>query len=430
VLNNPEWYEVRAWSRELAKSTYTMMQILYLILTKKKRYVLMISSSADNAERLLIPYKSNLELNQRIIHDYGKQEKAGFWSSKEFSTSSGASFRALGKGQSPRGTRNEEIRPDVVLFDDIDTDEECRNPDGITNSWKWIQEAAIGTRSISNPLLIIFCGNIIASYSCITCAIEYADHVDVINIRDKNGKSTWPAKNTEENIDRVLSKISYAAQQKEYFNNPINEGSVFKNLAFKKLPKLEEYKFLVCYTDPSFKSSQKSDYKATVLVGAWRGERHVIKAYCQQTTTSKMVEWLYKIKNYVSDKTPLYLYIEKNTNDEEIARVLYEASKSHNNNILPVVFDDRVKGDKFTRIESSLEPLDRNGTLYFNEDEKDTPDMKTVIDQFKAFSAKSRAHDDAPDAVEGAVFYVNNKEEILDLGSIELIKRPRNQKRY
>ncbi|WAC40574.1 hypothetical protein [Pedobacter sp. SL55] len=35
VMNNPEWYEVRAWSRELAKSARTMMEIIKLALTKK-----------------------------------------------------------------------------------------------------------------------------------------------------------------------------------------------------------------------------------------------------------------------------------------------------------------------------------------------------------------------------------------------------------
>ena len=32
VLEHPEWYEVRMWSRELAKSTRTMMEVLYLTL--------------------------------------------------------------------------------------------------------------------------------------------------------------------------------------------------------------------------------------------------------------------------------------------------------------------------------------------------------------------------------------------------------------
>src|ERR1039458_2162816 len=32
ILENEEWYEVRLWSRELAKSTRTMMEVMYLVL--------------------------------------------------------------------------------------------------------------------------------------------------------------------------------------------------------------------------------------------------------------------------------------------------------------------------------------------------------------------------------------------------------------
>jgi predicted phage terminase large subunit-like protein len=430
ILHNPEWYEVRAWSRELAKSTRAMMEVLYMCLTGKKKYVLLISNSSDNAERLLMPYKANLEFNQRIINDYGLQEKPGRWEAGNFTTKPGVSFRALGAAQSPRGTRKEEVRPDVILFDDIDTDEECRNPQMIAKQWQWIEEAAIGTRSISNPMTILFCGNFIAPDCCVLRACEFADYVDVVNIRGNDGKSSWPAKNSEAHIDRVLSKISYAAAQKEYFNNPIVQGSVFKNLAFKKLPKLNEYPFLICYTDPSFRNSQKSDFKATVLVGPKAGERHVIKAFCQQTTTANMVEWLYTIDQMVNNQTAVYYYIEKNTNDEEIMRLLFMSSKQHNNKVIPVAFDDRAKPDKFARIESSLEPLDRNGLLYFNEAEIENPDMKMLIAQFKAFAPKSRAHDDGPDAVEGALFYINAKEDVQAVGGIHLVKRKHNPKRF
>src|SRR5690606_32773340 len=155
------------------------------------------------------------------------------------------------------------------------------------------------TRSISNPLLVIFCGNIIAEYCTIKKAIEYADAYDIINIRDNHGKSTWPAKNTEEMIDRVLSKISYAAAQGEYFNNPITKGKVLDKLHYRKLLPFNRYKFLVAYTDPSYIAGKKNDYKATALIGRYRDEYHVLKVYCAQTTTATMIDWQYEIMKQV-----------------------------------------------------------------------------------------------------------------------------------
>jgi len=75
VMSKPELYLVRSWARELSKSGRTMFEVLKLTLTGKKKNVLFVSNSADNADRLLLPYKGILECNNRIINDYGVQKK-------------------------------------------------------------------------------------------------------------------------------------------------------------------------------------------------------------------------------------------------------------------------------------------------------------------------------------------------------------------
>lgn len=428
VMNNPEWYEVRAWSRELSKSGRTMMEVLKLVLTGEKQNIILTSNSFDNAVRLLKPYKTLLENNERIIYDYGTQEKHGAWTDAEFVTRKGVAFRAIGAGQSPRGTRNDAIRPDVILIDDFDTDEDCRNPDTVDKKWAWFERALYAARSVSEPLLVIFCGNIIAEHCCILKAKEMADHFEVINIRDENGKSTWPQKNTEKLIDRVLSKISYAAQQGEYFNNPISQGKIFKKLHYKKMRPLNEYRFLVAYTDPSYKAGKKADFKATALVGKWRDEYHVIKMYCAQTTIAQMIDWQYQIMKYVNGRVPVYYMIEYPSIDEPLQIELKAANLRHGVT-LPLMADQRTKLEKFFRIESLLEPLNRNEQQWFNEDLKPSEHMKATEAQFKALSPTSRAHDDAPDAVEGAVFNINSRLS-CDLSKIETFNPFVNSKRF
>jgi hypothetical protein len=429
VMQNAEWYEVRAWSRELSKSGRTMMEVLKLVLTGKKRNVVLTSNSFDNAVRLLKPYKTMLERNNRIIHDYGTQESHGAWTEAEFVTRKGVAFRGIGAGQSPRGTRNDAVRPDVLLIDDFDTDEDCRNPDTVDKKWDWLERAFYATRSISNPLLVIFCGNIIAEYCCIKKAIEMADAHDIINIRDKDGKSTWPQKNTEEAIDRVLSKISYAAQQGEYFNNPITQGKVFPKILYKRLRPLSDYRFLVAYTDPSYKGSKKNDFKATALIGKYKDEYHVLRMFAAQTTTAIMLDWQYEIINWVNGKVPVYFLIEWPSIDDTLKLELQKANDRHKVT-LPLMADERVKPEKFFRIEALLEPLNRNERLWFNDLYRDSEHMRHTEAQFKALSPTSRAHDDAPDAVEGAVFYINSKT-IADTSRVEAskMKKP-NAKRW
>jgi predicted phage terminase large subunit-like protein len=447
VLTNPEWCEVRMWSRELAKSTRTMMEVFYLAFVghlpctgqqeksckdgagnvasrKTKKCVLLISNSLDNATRLLMPYKSNLEHNHRLLHDYGMQRADAIWSATEFITAGGISFRAVGVGQSPRGTRNEEVRPDIILFDDLDTDADCLNGEIVARKWHWIEEAAIGTRSVSEPTTIIFCGNRIAVDSCIARAEDIADHTSVVNIRDEHGHSAWPQKNSETDIDRVLSQKSYAAQQKEYFNNPITEGSVFKEMAYKPARPLAEYEVLLCYTDPSYKAT--NDYKATVLVGRWKGEYHVLKCYLEQATTAQMIDWHCRIMNYVGDRA-CYYYMEEVFMQDVIVKEVSEAGKRMGRTI-PIRGDTRRKPDKYMRIESLLEPMVRNEELYLNEEEKHNLHMQRLATQFTAFAAGSAAHDDGPDAVEGAVWLINDKFGAKDTSGIVMSGRARNSK--
>ena len=426
LLAHSECYIVRAWSRELAKDTRSMMEIIYAALTKKKRSVLLISSSSDKAVKLLKPFKINFESNQRILNDYGKQETYGDWTDTGFVTQCGCSFIAIGKGQTPRGLRNEEIRPDVLLMTDMDTDEDCRNPDMIDKDWAWFEKAAYPTRSISKDTWVIWLGNIIAEYCCIVKAIEMADRVEKINIRDSDGKSTWPQKNTEEHIDRVLSKISYAAQQGEYYNNPITNGKVFDKVHYGKMRPLRDYKIGVSYCDPSYK--RKGDFKAVILIARYKDEYHILQVYCMQTTTSEMMDWHYEILKKVKGQLSVYYLIEWPWIDDQLKLEISAANIRHGIT-LPLKADERDKLDKYHRIESALEPLNRNGKLIFNQDLKGNPHMVAMEAQFLALSPTSRAHDDGPDAVEGGKWVLDEKT-VNDPSQIKIQKHKRNPKRY
>lgn len=429
ILDNPEWYEVRNWSRELAKSTRTMMEVLLLTLAGqmiegkrvRKRNVLLISNSYDNAERLLLPYQVNLEKNNRIINDYGDQASIGSWGVGEFITKKGVAFRAIGAGQSPRGTRNEAVRPDIILFDDLDTDVDCLNPDTIDKHWNWVMEAVIPTRSISKPLLVLWCGNIIAEDCCVLRAQKYADHTDIINIRDANGKSTWPEKNSEADIARVLSLISEAAKQKEYFNNPMSTSKTFANITWGKCPPLKELDFVVCYSDPSpsnkdhpgQKSGLTNSRKASFIVGR-KGRRYYIYfGYLDSVGSRKFIEAIYACRDYVNGQTVAYYIIENNTLQDPIYSqiylpLIYEIGEKRIGGILQVSGDDRKKLDKWYRIEATLEPINSRGDLIFNEDEKGNEHMLRLETEFKSAKITSKLLDGI-DCIQGAVVCIDER---------------------
>ena len=441
VINNPEWYEVRNWSRELAKSTRTMMEIMYLTLTGKKQNVLLISNSLDNAARLLAPFKVNMEANNRIINDYGQQENIGSWTDSEFITKKGVAFRAIGAGQSPRGTRNEAIRPDVIVFDDLDTDEDTRNPDIIENRWNWVMEAVIPTRSVSNPLLVIWCGNIIAEDCCVVRAAEFADKQEIINIRDAAGHSTWPEKNKEEDIDRVLSLISYASTQKEYFNNPMSTGKTFAEMHWGECPPLKEMPFAVIYADPApsnkdkpgAKSHLAQSRKAVFIVARRKNTYYIYSGFLDVMGNDNFIRSLYACRDYVDRACPAYYYIENNTlQDPFYEQVLLPLVYQHGHEmggVLGILPDTRKKPEKWPRIEATLEPLNRMSNLIMNIREKDNPHMKRLEAQFKAAKATAKELD-GPDAIEGAVYIINQKMNTYEDNNVQFQFRARSSKYF
>ena len=82
------------------------------------------------------------------------------------------------------------------------------------------------------------------------------------------------------------------------------------------------------------------------------------------------------------------------------------------------------------RIESLLEPLHRNGQLYLNEHERKNPHMARLAEQFTAFAPRSRAHDDGPDAIEGAIWKINELLLRKGDGGIAISKRQTNKNRW
>lgn len=419
IIKNDRWYEVRAWSRGFAKSTRTMFEFLYLSMTGRIHNLILFSYSYDNAVKLLLPWKLNLEKNQRLIHDYGTQMNIGQWTDGAFTTQGGCTFVACGSGQSPRGSRNEEIRPDALIFDDMDTDEECRNPKRIKDKWEWIEQAAIPTIDISENIRILFNGNIIAKDCTVIRAKEYADHADVINLVDKKGNSNWPEKVKPKDITYIRKKISMISFEKEYMNNPLSVGTVFKQITWDKIPPLNSFRFLILYGDPatSNKENKPNSHKAVFLVGRLNGNVYVITGRLEQTKNSKFVDWYWEMDDYVKDKTQIYNYIENNSLQdpfyEQVFIPLFAQKGRDTKHQIGIIPDTRKKPDKFSRIEGNLEPLNSQGKLIFNIAEKNNPHMKLLADQFLAVEAGLPANADGPDCIEGGYWIINKKEESL-----------------
>ena len=384
VRNTPDLKAVFQWPRGHAKSTHFDIFIPIWLMFQPKRlinFMVVVGKSEDSAVRLLGDIQAELEHNQRLIADFGKQRGSASWQEGEFKAANGVKFLACGRGQSPRGLRDRESRPDYIVIDDLDDDELCRNEKRVNDLTAWVKEALFGALDVGRGRFIMV-GNLISKTSVLAnIAKTKGVHVSVIKAVDTNGEPVWKEKWTKGEALAYRDFVGYRAWEKEMMHNPIVDGTIFRHewIRFKRLPKLSKYEMLVCYTDPSFKSTTSNDYKACRLWGKVGTELHLVDCFVRQATVSEMVRWLYDLYERTRDEAAIQFFMEANFM-QDIILDEFSAEGDLRGYQLPIMPDKRKKPEKLQRIEA-VSPLWERGFVWYNERLKDTPDMQVGIDQ-------------------------------------------------
>lgn len=396
------------WHRGAAKSTNMDVFVPMWLMAQEHREInvmVLVGKSEDNAKTLLGDIQAELQYNQRYIHDFGEQYNVGTWEEGEFVTRSEVAFFARGRGQSPRGLRYRSHRPDYVVIDDLDDDELVESPARVTKLFDWVRSALFGTLDGGRGRFIMV-GNLIAKNSVLAkwCDIKSV-HVTKVNIYDSKGGISWASKWTPQEVKDIENVVGYRAFQKEYMNNPIIEGAIFRNewIRWGKRPAWPKFSEIVLYIDPSFKGSIKNDYKAAKLWGKAGTTLYHLRAFVRQSSVAEMVRWCYDLYEWTREQgISVRWYMEANFMQDTILDEFRREGELRGYQ-LPITGDKRKKPDKFQRVEA-ISPLWERGFVVYDESQRDDPDMLAGIDQTLAFEKGMRGHDDAPDADEGAIW--------------------------
>jgi predicted phage terminase large subunit-like protein len=368
--------------------------------------MMLIGKNAKTASRLLQDIQAELAYNARYLNDFGHQIKDGSWAEGEFQTQDGCAFVALGMGQPPRGTRFGANRPDYITGDDLDDDKLKKNPARVREVVEWLHRAVIPTMDIGIARFLLV-NNLIAKNGIMSSMKKL--HPDwflsEVNALDEAGEVTW-LKYTKEFFERLLKKIGRKAFLSEYMNDPQEDGGVFpsEQIIFKKLAKdWTTFDALVMYCDPSYSTSDISDFTA-IKLWAKKGERfYKLKAYFRQReTVDKAIRWWFKYYLSLEPKVraKMRCYIEANATQCVILRPIINKAARKFGIANFIKFDKTKKGDKADRI-ASMTTQYENGDVIYNIDEETDPDMIAAIEQLTSWTDGAK-HDDGPDADESA----------------------------
>jgi hypothetical protein len=189
------------------------------------------------------------------------------------------------------------------------------------------------------------------------------------------------------------------------------DGEIFQQIFWEVLPEINEFERILIYTDSSYKSGPRNDYKATFAIGLRSGAFWVIWGEAMQCTTSQMIVNNYEITKRLQmmgwDKPLDHWFENAGMPDDFIDAIQKHADATKW--VCPYKLDGRQKGDKFVRIESILVPLNDQGKLYFNKAMKTERIGSLIAQQFGNFKAKMlpTEHDDIPDAIHGGITLMN-----------------------
>ena len=433
---------VVAAPRGHAKSTnFTFKDSLHAALYQYKHYIIILSDSSDQAEGFLTDIKTELEENQDIHEDFGKQQ-GKVWISNIILTAGNVKIEAIGSGKKIRGRRHQAWRPDLIVLDDVENDENVNTADQRHKLDSWFKKAVskagdtytdimyIGTVLHYDSLLSNVLKNPEYESKIYQAVISFAERDDLwdkwtgiyTNLFDEDHKAharefyeankaemlkgtlvLWPEKMDYYKLMIIRVSDGEAAFNSELQNNPIDPDNAAFNPEWfdyyeEELVDFKESRYIfVGSNDPSLGKNKKADTSSIInlALDQYTGYMYVEAASVERRKPDVIINDVFEMSRRLKRdyhkgfyrfgvETVQFQYFFK----EVMAQLSAELGE-----YIPIE-EIQSSANKMLRIQS-LQPYIKNGYIKFNRKHK------TLLKQLEEFPMGK--NDDAPDGLQMAV---------------------------
>jgi predicted phage terminase large subunit-like protein len=397
-----ERFAAIAAPREHAKSTVVSVIFpLYCICYKLRRFIILIGDSQPNAALQLASIKEELETNAELRQDFGDLVGDKKWDVNDCRTSTGITIAARGAGQSLRGMRYRQYRPDLIIIDDLEEEESVENPETRAKLMKWFKGTVM---SLGKRAQIFAVGTILHFDSFLSNLLDpdkfkrfVKRKLEAVDDEWSPESVLWPENWDIESLKQKEEDIGSVEFNQEFRNRPISaDTQVFqedwiKRHAFTREELRQKTTVRVTYYDPAISLKKRADFFASVTLAIdGNGFLHVERSEGVKLPYIKQKEF---ILNRFDEEQPMVVGIENQAYQDALKQEMEEQSRVTGRYINIVGVPNLT--DKFLRI-SSISGLVENGTIRFCLDGT----QKTLINQL-IFLGKMK--DDQADALQGAV---------------------------
>lgn len=410
-----------------AKSTiFAMGLVIWCVLTERKKFMGILMDTMDQSEMMVEAVKVELEDNPRLAMDFPEHVGKGpRWRIGFLVTPKGVVIKGGGMDKKLRGWRRGANRPDLVLLDDIENDDNVLKPEQRDKLQKKINKAVLKLGPPDGSMDVIFYGTILMYDSVLARFMEkpgwrsiryqaikrWPDNMDLwekweelhINqgeiasdkfykknkrAMDKGAVVSWPSVQPLLMLMKIRAD-DHDAFDTEYQNDPGNsDDAPFKDLVFWVQPSRDWVFYGSC--DPSLGKNNKRNDPSAILVGAFdrnHGVLDVVEAAIRRRVPDKIISDIIEFQRQYANI--LVWGVESVQFQEFLRTELVKRSAQQRIPVpaLPII----PHTDKALRIES-LQPHCANGLIRFHR-------SQTVLLRQLRFWPNAD-HDDGPDALE------------------------------
>ena len=410
-----------------AKSTLvTQMWSLWLIVNGYKHFGVIVMDSIDQAYPMLEAIKAELEFNPRLAMDFPEACGGGrVWQAGTIVTANDVKVQVAGSGKKLRGLRHGPYRPDFAVLDDIENDEQVRNPDQRDKLESWLKKTILPLGGPGAKFDVVYIGTILHYDSVLNrvlnnklwrtarfkAVIQWPDNMALWDRWEElllnDGEAVADVFYASHESEMLAgSQVSWAARplpvlmkirardghdtfDSEYQNDPVaGDNAPFAICIQFWVNRLSSWIFYGAI-DPSLGKSGAGRDPSAILVGGFNRETmvlDVVEALIKKRLPDKIIsdaialQRQYRCLLWIVETVQFQAFLHS----ELIKRAAAEGIPFPSRGVTPIA-------DKVLRIES-IQPYCVNGQIRLH------PSQTTLIDQLRHFPKAD--HDDGPDALQ------------------------------
>ncbi len=406
VANDPLIMEFEEWGRGLAKSVHCdILAPLWLWVRGEDVFLCLMSDSKERAEELVSDVQAELEGNQLLTHDFGRQKCNGTWEYGDFAT---LDQRFIGKSfgikKKVRGIRIKHRRPNLWVIDDLETPDTIVNPKRMRRHADIIERDVLPTMT-GDKRRLLYANNRFARVMTQTILQERHPDWRVRRVNAYNKTNYKPVWNyyTADYYREQEKAMGIVAAYSEYLNESKLEGSVFseEQIQWAKMPELHEFDMIIAHWDIAYTDNETSDYNAVKVWGLHKRNFWLIDCYVKQSKMKQAVAWMCDFKRQLPRSANCLFQYESQFWNGEVQRAIDEVEEEYNINLNLM----KIKVEKVNKLMRmiTMQPYYQNSRIYYNEQLKSHSDTQIGVMQLCAVEEGSNEHDDSPDADQQAI---------------------------